>query len=68
MGPTVCNACNKSYHALDTAYKKIVVSDSQEFSVCADVSASVSMLQAKCTIMENAVYSTTVECLFQIRV
>lgn len=52
MGPTVCNACNKSYHALDTAYKK-VVSDTQEFSVCADVSASVSMLQAKCTIMEK---------------
>jgi len=39
----VCHACNESYHALDAAYKKIAASDSKEFSVCADVSASVSM-------------------------
>ena len=43
IGPSVCDACNKSYRALDAAYKKIAGSGSQEFSVCADVSASVSI-------------------------
>ncbi|KAL9968689.1 hypothetical protein ACROYT_G020807 [Oculina patagonica] len=37
---SVCDACNKSYRDLDAAYKKIAVSDSQEYKVCADVSAS----------------------------
>lgn len=40
---SVCEACNKSYRALDSSYKKIAGSDSQEYKVCADVSASVSM-------------------------
>ena len=40
---SVCDACNKSYRALDASYRKIAVSDSQEYKVCADVSASVSM-------------------------
>lgn len=40
IGPNVCDACNEPYRTLDAAYKKITESAPQEFSICADVSAS----------------------------
>ena len=39
----LCENCEKIYQSLEESYKAITNSDSLEYKICADVSASVSM-------------------------
>mgnify|MGYP000017115016 CR=1 FL=1 len=41
---TVCNDCEHLYQSLAQSYKNITNSDSIEYKVCGDVSASVSII------------------------
>ena len=63
IGPNVCHACNEPYRTLDAAYKKITESAPQEFSICADVSASVSTVSLL-YIQNCSLKLSTVEPLF----